>query len=280
MKIIYSFVLILISALVYGQIKDPKAKDFFAKGLNEYDFERYESAEKLFNQSITIEPSLDANYYRNLSKKDIKRTCKRCENYKKKMEFSSKTASKYYKECVKKDSITYEGSSPTGIIYYCLVYTKIIESKENMYYYFYRTNTLNGKTISFSIKNDITDTSVNPIAVFPDINNTPTDKIEFYLVDEMPKYIGGDEARIQHLTENIHYPQYAKENGYSGTVYVTFIIDEKGMVKDVKLLRGFYKSCDDEALRVVSIMPEWIPGKVDGKVVRVRFNMPVKYTLN
>ena len=239
MKIIYSFVLILISVLVSGQINNPQAKELFDKGILNYEKKQFEISENLFSQSIAIEPSLDAIYYRALSNKDIGKTCKRCKKYKKDMKESKDAASKYSKECWKKDSITYEGSSPKGIIYYCLVYTKIIESKEKMYYYFCRTNTLNRKTISFYIKNDSTDTSINPIAVFPNLDKMPSEKIEYYLVDELPKYIGGDEARIQHLIENIHYPQDAKENGYSGTVYVTFIIDEKGMVKDVKLLRGF-----------------------------------------
>jgi TonB family protein len=278
MKLTTTLVLILFSTLIFGQIKNPQAKELFIKGLNNYDFQRYEIADSLFSQSIAIEPSLDAIYYRALSKKDIDKTCKRCEKYKKDMEFSSKLSSKYYEECEKKDSIAYEGSSPTGFIYYCLVYTEFIESKEDMDYYFYRTNTLNGKTISFSIEKDINDTTVNPIAVFPDLGKLPVSKIEYALVDEMPNYIGGDEARINFIVQHMRFPSDARENRINGTVYVTFVIDETGMVKEVKLLRGFYQSCDDEALRVVRIMPKWIPGMVDGKPVRVRFNMPIRFT--
>ena len=280
MKIIFSTVFILISSFLFGQIKNPKAKELFYNGLKNYDLEHYEIAENLFSQSINIEPSLEAIFYRSLSKKDIKKICYRCEKYKKDMVFSSHDASKYYDVCYKKDSISYVDSSHNGYIYYCLVYTKIIEGKENMDYIFYRTNTANGKTISFSIENDVKDTTVNPIAVFPDMEKLPTNKTEFTLVDEMARYIGGDEARINFLIQYMRFPSEAKEKGISGTVYVTFIIDEIGMIKEVKLLRGFYESCDNEALRVVKLMPKWIPAKVDGKAVRMRFNMPIKFTTN
>jgi periplasmic protein TonB len=102
----------------------------------------------------------------------------------------------------------------------------------------------------------------------------------FTVVEEMPSFPGGDEARIKFLTENIKYPQMAKESGISGTVYVTFVINEKGKVADVKVLRGIGGGCDEEAIRVVNLMPPWNAGKQSGKAVRVQFNMPIKFTLN
>jgi periplasmic protein TonB len=102
----------------------------------------------------------------------------------------------------------------------------------------------------------------------------------FTVVEEMPTFPGGDESRIKFLTENIHYPQMAKESGIQGTVYVTFVIDEKGRVADVKVLRGIGGGCDEEAVRVVKMMPPWNSGKQSGKPVRVQFNMPIKFTLS
>ena len=102
----------------------------------------------------------------------------------------------------------------------------------------------------------------------------------FTVVEEMPTFPGGDESRIKFLTENIKYPQMAKESGIQGTVYVTFVIDERGRVADVKVLRGIGGGCDEEAVRVVKMMPPWNPGKQSGKPVRVQFNMPIKFTLN
>lgn len=102
----------------------------------------------------------------------------------------------------------------------------------------------------------------------------------FTVVEEMPTFPGGDESRVKFLTENIHYPQMAKESGIQGTVFVTFVIDEKGRVADVKVLRGIGGGCDEEAIRVVKMMPPWNAGKQSGKPVRVQFNMPIKFTLN
>jgi periplasmic protein TonB len=102
----------------------------------------------------------------------------------------------------------------------------------------------------------------------------------FTVVEEMPTFPGGDESRIKFLTDNIKYPQMAKESGIQGTVYVTFVIDERGRVADVKVLRGIGGGCDEEAIRVVKMMPPWNAGKQSGKPVRVQFNMPIKFTLN
>lgn len=116
----------------------------------------------------------------------------------------------------------------------------------------------------------------NTNQVIEEVIETPI----FTVVEEMPSFPGGDEARIKFLSTNIIYPQMAKESGISGTVYVTFVINEKGKVAEVKVLRGIGGGCDEEAVRVVKLMPPWNPGKQSGKPVRVQFNMPIKFTLN
>ena len=102
----------------------------------------------------------------------------------------------------------------------------------------------------------------------------------FTIVEEMPSFLGGDEPRVKFLRDNIVYPQMAKENNIQGTVYVSFVVDSKGKVTDVRLLRGIGGGCDEEAIRVVKLMPPWNPGKQNGKSVRVQFNMPIRFTLN
>ena len=102
----------------------------------------------------------------------------------------------------------------------------------------------------------------------------------FTIVEEMPSFPGGDEPRVKFLRDNIIYPQTATENNIEGTVYVSFVVDSKGNVTDVKLLRGIGGGCDEEALRVVKLMPAWNPGKQNGKSVRVQFSMPIRFTLN
>jgi len=99
------------------------------------------------------------------------------------------------------------------------------------------------------------------------------------IVEEMPSFVGGKEALDKFLLENIVYPQQASENGVQGTVYVSFVVNSKGNVTDAKILRGIGSGCDEEALRVVRMMPNWHPGKQNGKQVRVLFNMPIYFRL-
>jgi len=101
----------------------------------------------------------------------------------------------------------------------------------------------------------------------------------FTIVEEMPSFPGGEAERNKFLATNIVYPQQATENGIQGTVYVSFVVDSKGNVTDVKILRGIGGGCDEEALRVVKMMPKWHPGKQNGKQVRVLFNMPIYFKL-
>jgi len=101
----------------------------------------------------------------------------------------------------------------------------------------------------------------------------------FQVVESPPQYPGGDAARMKFLQENIKYPQMARESGIQGTVYVTFVVEPDGSVSDVRVLRGIGGGCDEEAVRVIKMMPKWIPGKQRGKPVRVQFNMPIKFTL-
>jgi TonB family protein len=102
----------------------------------------------------------------------------------------------------------------------------------------------------------------------------------FNVVDEMPAFPGGMEAFMEYLTKNITYPATAKEEGLEGTVFISFVVEKDGSITNVTLLRGFYKACDEEALRVVRNMPAWEPGKELGQTVRTRFNIPIRFTLN
>lgn len=101
----------------------------------------------------------------------------------------------------------------------------------------------------------------------------------FTVVESMPEFKGGGGELYKYLGSNIKYPVMAKESGIQGKVYVTFVVERDGSVTDVKLLRGIGGGCDEEAIRVVSSMPKWKPGKQRGKPVRVQYNLPVRFTL-
>jgi periplasmic protein TonB len=101
----------------------------------------------------------------------------------------------------------------------------------------------------------------------------------FVFVEDQAGYVGGEEARMKYLQENIKYPEMAKESGIQGTVYLKFVIEKDGSVSNVSVQRGIGGGCDEEAVRVVKKMPKWQPAKQRGRPVRVWFNMPIKVTL-
>lgn len=107
----------------------------------------------------------------------------------------------------------------------------------------------------------------------------PADEI-FTVVEEIPFFPGGTEAMMQFLKDNLRYPEKAKANNIEGTVYINFIVEADGKVSNAKVLRGIGHGCDEEALRVISIMPVWQAGKQRGQAVSVSFNIPVKFALN
>jgi periplasmic protein TonB len=101
----------------------------------------------------------------------------------------------------------------------------------------------------------------------------------FTIVEEMPSFPGGEAELFKYLGKNIKYPQMATDAGISGVVYVTFVVDKDGKIRDVKVLRGIGGGCDEEAVRVVKSMPAWKPGKQRGKAVTVQYNLPIRFTL-
>ncbi|MFB6318257.1 TonB family protein [Saccharicrinis sp. FJH54] len=101
----------------------------------------------------------------------------------------------------------------------------------------------------------------------------------FQVVEKMPEYPGGAKAMMEFLSKNINYPPEARKNGIQGRVYVNFIINRKGEVSNVKIIRGVDPELDAEALRVVKSMPDWTPGEQRGKAVNVAYNLPINFAL-
>ena len=100
------------------------------------------------------------------------------------------------------------------------------------------------------------------------------------IVEVMPEYPGGMDMMMKYFSENIKYPEEAKEKGISGKVFISFVIEKDGSVTEVKVLRSIGGGCDEEALRVVKAMPKWKPGLVKGQPVRVHYNLPITFKLD
>jgi len=99
------------------------------------------------------------------------------------------------------------------------------------------------------------------------------------MTEIMPEFIGGTPALFAYLGENINYPKSAEATNVEGIVYVTFVIDKTGKVRDAKVLKGFDTACNEEALRVIKAMPNWTPGQNEGKPVDVQYNIPIRFQL-
>ena len=101
----------------------------------------------------------------------------------------------------------------------------------------------------------------------------------FFIVEKMPEFPGGEIALHNFISGAIQYPEIAKENGISGKVYVTLVIDNTGKVKNPVIARGVDPALDKEALRVVNSLPDWTPGMQRGKPVNVSYTLPVEFKL-
>ncbi|CAN5409891.1 energy transducer TonB [soil metagenome] len=113
----------------------------------------------------------------------------------------------------------------------------------------------------------------------PDVGGTKEAVRTILDVQELPAFPGGEVAMIQFLAHNIHYPGNARQRNIHGVVYISFIINATGDLEKVTLLRGIGGGCEEEALRVVNKMPQWRPGKQNGRPVPVQYNLPISFTL-
>lgn len=110
-------------------------------------------------------------------------------------------------------------------------------------------------------------------------SQTAAHEEEFVVVEEMPQFPGGNEAMQKYIAENLKYPKTAIK-GEQGRVIVSFVINKRGKVGDVKLIRSVSPELDAEAVRVIQDMPDWIPGKQRGKAVNVRYTIPIVFKLS
>ena len=99
-------------------------------------------------------------------------------------------------------------------------------------------------------------------------------------VQQKPEFENGDKAMYEFLAQNIRYPTIARENGIQGIVFVGFVISKDGTIRDIVIKRGIGGGCNEEAFRVVQMMPKWKPGKQNGKAVNVAFTLPIKFKLD
>ena len=108
---------------------------------------------------------------------------------------------------------------------------------------------------------------------------TPDDDPVFTVVEEAPQFIGGSAALLEYIAKNVQYPVEAQQKGTQGRVQTCFIVEKDGSISNIEVLRGIDPLLDKEAVRVISNMPKWEPGKQRGQAVRVKYTVPVTFRL-
>ena len=111
-----------------------------------------------------------------------------------------------------------------------------------------------------------------------DIDLESSDRV-FDVVEQMPSFPGGSKKLMEYLSEKTRYPKDLEETCIQGRVILTFVVEKDGSISDVKVVRSLDPLLDKEAVRVVSSMPKWIPGKQNGVALRVKYTIPVTFRL-
>ncbi len=106
---------------------------------------------------------------------------------------------------------------------------------------------------------------------------TPATPPVYFTADELPSFVGGDEALGTFYAKKLQYLVAALDQHLSGKVIVTFIVDNEGRLRDPRVVRGLGHGLDEEALRLVRLMPWWNPGRIKGQPVWVSVTMPIVF---
>ncbi len=119
-------------------------------------------------------------------------------------------------------------------------------------------------------------TAARPSASAPAQSVISPDSV-FINPEVRPQFVGGDKAFTAYLVKNIRYPQQALQRGVSGRVYVSFVLSATGKVQDAHVMSGPGNGLNDEALRLVWLMPPWEPARSNGQPVRVACTVPISF---
>ena len=117
----------------------------------------------------------------------------------------------------------------------------------------------------------------------PPIIENPGEDLTFVeeeFVEEEAEYLGGYASMMKYIQDNMNYPESAIEKGIQGRVILRFIVEKDGQVSNVSVVKGLSPECDKAAVKVVSDMPKWKPGKIGGRPVRQWCTIPINFTLN
>lgn len=113
-----------------------------------------------------------------------------------------------------------------------------------------------------------------------EISIVPDDSIIVEAPDKMPEYVGGQDALMKKLSENLIYPSECVEAEIQGKVVVKFVVNTNGKIGNIEVVKSVHPALDTEAVRVVALLDNWIPGKMNGESVRVYYSLPISFKLH
>ncbi|HEX2970456.1 MAG TPA: TonB family protein [Bacteroidales bacterium] len=119
-----------------------------------------------------------------------------------------------------------------------------------------------------------------PEQIQPEIEEVEPEQAPFYVVEEDPSFPGGQEALLKYIYDNVKYPEIAIENNIQGRITIKFCVTADGSVNQITVLKGIDPELDNEAVRVISTLPKFRPGKQGGKPVPVWYVLPVMFKLS
>jgi periplasmic protein TonB len=102
----------------------------------------------------------------------------------------------------------------------------------------------------------------------------------FTYVEEMPSFPGGTDELLTLISKNIEYPEIARRAGVEGKVILGFVVERDGSITGINVIKGIGAGCDEEAIRVLKLVGNWLPGKQNGKAVRVSMIIPFVFKLS
>jgi TonB family protein len=134
-------------------------------------------------------------------------------------------------------------------------------------------------TIRESESNDAAYMDIQDSIMVADFNVLDGKDTVYTVIPESPEYKGGAKAMMSDLRSVMRYPKAARKAGTQGRVFVAFVVDKQGRVRDASVLKGISPECDAESVRAVSTLNNWNPGRLRGKPVAVRFVLPINFAL-
>ena len=242
-----TFLLAILIISVSSAFCQKEADDLFKKGNKFYKDKSYQKAIEYYTYSLDLDPVADVYYNRAQCYFKLMDSCNFC-----------------------KDLIhaSWLGDKESGKLYSskCEIRDTIHESADTIFEEF--------PGYAYSIQSR---SICNTDSIYS-YRNSKGENIESAWI-KMPEFPGGEMKRNIFLADNINYPINAANNGIQGVVYVSFVIEVDGRVTDIKLLKGPGGGLNEEAMRVVRLMPRWKPGSRRNIPIKFTFNMPVYFKL-